>query len=65
MLRKAALRCEKHTEGMCGEILIRKIVRLKRCVQEAQKIPNERDVGTLHEEKKMIWKTKKYIYRKT
>jgi hypothetical protein len=43
---------------MCGEILIRKIVRLKRCVQEAKKIPNERDVGTLHEERKIIWKTK-------
>jgi hypothetical protein len=61
MLRKAALRCEKHAEGMSGEILIRKIVCLKRRVQEAQKIPNERDVGTFHEERKMIWKTKVHL----
>jgi len=32
MLRKAALRCEKHAEGMSGEILIRQIVGLKRYV---------------------------------
>jgi len=30
MLRIAALRCEKHAEGMSGEILIRKTVRLIR-----------------------------------
>ena len=64
MLRRAALRCEKHAEGKSGEILIRKILSLKRYVQEAQKIPNERDSCTLLEKKNMIW-GEKYIYHKT